>query len=187
MKRDPNGPFIHLYFGDGKGKSTCAIGLCIRALGAGGRVALVQFDKGYDGEYEHYCERHVLRNLPDMELYPTGRERMLPDGTFRFGAEREDREEVERGLVIARDLLEKNEHSLVILDEVLTCYLTRMLRRKDLEDLVRIARHEFKGDLAMTGTAIPPGFEKLADLVTEMRCVKHYYKKGILARRGIDY
>ena len=54
---------VHVYYGYGKGKTTCCIGLAVRALGAGKRVALVQFDKGYDGEPEHYSERHILRKL----------------------------------------------------------------------------------------------------------------------------
>ena len=70
---------IHIYYGYGKGKTTCCVGLAIRSLGAGKRVALVQFDKGYDGEKEHYSERHILRQLDGIELYPTGCERMLPD------------------------------------------------------------------------------------------------------------
>ena len=79
---------LHVYYGYGKGKTTSTLGLAVRAIGAGKKVIIIQFDKGYDGENEHYSERHIIRKLKELgyqiEIYPTGCERMNPDGTFRF-------------------------------------------------------------------------------------------------------
>ncbi len=178
---------IQVYTGDGKGKTTCAIGLAIRALGNGFRVAMVQFDKGYHGE-EHYGERHVLRSLANLELFPTGCERMLPNGKFRFGVSPEDLAESRRGLEIARDLMEQARHQLVILDEVLTAVPYHLLEEQDVLDL--LDRYEAAGrpfELVLTGRGATDAVLARADLVTEMRPVRHYFQHGVMARRGIEF
>ena len=92
---------LHIYFGYGKGKTTSAVGLALRMLGAGNKVIIIQFDKGYDEKNEHYSERNILRELKELgykiELYPTGCERMNPDGTFRFKNIQMDFDEAQKG------------------------------------------------------------------------------------------
>ena len=131
---------LHIYYGYGKGKTTSTIGLAIRALGAGKKVVLVQFDKGYDGTNEHYAERNVLRKLKevgyDIELYPTGCERMNSDGTFRFKNEEQDFTEAKRGLAIAKDLIVKGNQDLLILDEAIATVLYNLLSKTDIEELI---------------------------------------------------
>ncbi|MCI0473653.1 MAG: cob(I)yrinic acid a,c-diamide adenosyltransferase, partial [Ignavibacteria bacterium] len=126
--------FLHVYFGYGKGKTTSSIGLAIRALGAGRKVAMVQFDKGFDGTNEHYSERHILRKLKeagyDIEIYPTGCERMNEDGTFRFKNEESDFAEAKRGLQIARELITNGRQSLLILDEIIATVIYHLLEEK---------------------------------------------------------
>src|SRR5437867_2325003 len=107
---------LHIYYGYGKGKTTSAIGLAIRALGAGKKVAIIQFDKGYDVD-EHYNEGHVLKKLKEigypLELFSTGCERMNEDGTFRFKNAEEDFKEAQLALKISRDLIKKGKQNLI--------------------------------------------------------------------------
>lgn len=163
------------------------MGLCVRALGHGWRVALVQFDKGYDGTNEHYAERRTLRRLPGIDLHPTGCERMNPDGTFRFGAEPRDIEEAKRGLRIAADLLRVGGHRLVVLDEVLSAVMVGLFGKDEVMALLDLHANNPVAEVVLTGWNAWPELIERADLVTEMRKVKHYYDAGLGARPGIEY
>jgi cob(I)alamin adenosyltransferase len=182
---------FHIYYGYGKGKTTSAIGLAVRSLGAGKKVALVQFDKGYDGTNEHYAERNILRKLKDsgfeIELYPTGCERMNNDGTFRFKNEDQDFAEAKRGLGIAKDLILNGKQNLLILDEAIATVSYNLLSKEDIEELIELYRKNKRYELVMTGHKLWEGLEEKADLITEMRKVKHYFDNGIPARPGIEY
>lgn len=182
---------LHIYYGYGKGKTTSTIGLAIRALGAGKKVALVQFDKGYDGTNEHYAERVVLRKLKsdgfEIELYPTGCERMNSDGTFRFGNEEQDYAEAKRGLSIAKDLIVNGNQDVLILDESIATVAYNLLNKSDIEELIDLFKKNKHFELIMTGHKLWEGLEEKADLITEMRKVKHYFDNGIPARLGIEF
>lgn len=178
---------IHIYYGYGKGKTTCCVGLAVRALGAGKRVAVVQFDKGYDGENEHYSERKILRQIDGMELHPTGCERMLPDGSFRFGVEPEDEEEAKRGLAKAAELIRRGKQDLLILDELLAAVAYKLLGRGDVMALLDVYDDQRRCELVLSGHQVWDALQDRADLVTEMRKVKHYYAKGTPARLGIEF
>jgi len=183
----PARPQLHIYTGDGKGKTTACIGLAVRALGAGMRVRFIQFDKGFDGQNEHYSERHILRELANLRLDPTGCERIQADGHFRFGVTPEDRSEALRALALARDALRANEANLVILDEILSAQQVHLISEQDILDLIASWRAEPKCELVLSGRTKLASVLGQADLVTEMRKVKHYYDAGLLARRGIDF
>ena len=178
---------LQLYTGAGKGKTTAALGLCLRALGQGGQVALVQFDKGYDGTNEHYAERRVLRRLEGIDLFPTGCERMNADGTFRFGAEPRDLEEARRGLGIAREAILSSRYRLVVLDEALSAVVVGLLAKEEVMALVDLHAANPTSELVLTGLNAWPELVERADLVTEMRKVKHYYDAGLGARPGIEF
>ena len=159
----------------------------MRALGHGWRVALVQFDKGFDGRNEHYAERRVLRTLDGIDLHPTGCERMNADGTFRFGAEPRDLAEAERGLGIARDLLRRGKHRLVVLDEVLSAVMVGLFGKEEVMDLLDLHAAAPRCEVVLTGWNAWPELIARADLVTEMRKVKHYYDAGLGARPGVEF
>lgn len=182
---------LHIYYGYGKGKTTCAIGLAVRALGAGKRVLIIQFDKGYDGTNEHYSERNIIRKLKDsnynIEIFPTGCERMNSDGTFRFKNKEEDYEEALKGLKLAENFIENPGTDLLILDEILAAVAYNLLKKEDVESLIKMYRKNKKFDLVMTGHKIWEFLEQNADLITEMRKVKHYFDKGIPAKPGIEF
>ena len=178
---------VHVYYGYGKGKTTACIGLTIRALGAGKRVALVQFDKGYDGENEHYAERNILRGLEGITLHPTGCERMMPDGTFRFGAEKQDIQEARRGLDLAKDLIRRGHQDLLVLDELLAAAAYDLIEQSDVISLLDVYDEDRRCELVISGHKVWDDLVARVDLVTEMRKVKHYYAAGVPARPGIEF
>lgn len=175
---------IQIYTGDGKGKTTAALGLAIRAVGAGKKAAIVYFDKGGD----HYSERQVLNEhlAGRIDFHSTGLDRIDPDtGQFRFGVEPKDMAEAERGLRLARKIIRAAEHDLVILDELNTVVSLGMLAVEPVQDLLRDKPESM--ELVLTGRDAPQSFCDLADLVTEMKLLDHYYRRGTKARVGLDY
>ena len=179
--------FIHAYTGEGKGKTTASLGLTIRALGAGYRVAFLQFDKGYHG-VEHYSERNVLRQLPNLTLIPTGCERIKSDGRFRFGNTEEDYAEAQRGLDEARSIILGKEHDVIILDELLSAIKYGLIKKEEAMALIALHKeHGQNSELVITGHGLPPEIREQVDLITEMQNQRHYYQKGFIARKGIDF
>ena len=182
---------IHVYYGYGKGKTTAAVGLAFRALGAGKQVAIVEFDKGFDGIKEHYHERRIIRKLAEegypVEIHSTGCERMNEDGTFRFKNAEEDFAEAKRGLKIAKDLIQNGKQDILILDESVAAVVYHLIEPKDIFELLDLYEKNRRFELILTGHKLFDGLEERVDLITEMRKVKHYFDKGIQARLGIEY
>jgi len=174
---------IQIFTGPGKGKTSAGIGSAVRAIGAGLRVAIVSFDKGGD----HYSERKTLDRLAEhVDQFPTGLDRFNPETrTFRFGVEDQDVAEAARGLSIIRDLFERGEHDLVILDEINTTTHLGMVEAASVVELLLSKPRNM--EIIMTGRNAPDAYKEIADLVSEIRDEKHYMKKGIGAREGFDY
>ncbi len=172
---------IHIYTGAGKGKTTVALGLALRAQGAKFKVAIVYFDKG--GKV--YSEKAALEKL-GIDYFSTGVERFDPKtGKFRFGVTEEDVAEAKRGLKIAEEILKGGKYDLVILDEINTVTAQKMLR---VEDVLKLLEQKPQNvELVLTGRGAPQEILDKADLITEMYEVKHYYREGVKARKGIDY
>jgi|WetSurMetagenome_2_1015567.scaffolds.fasta_scaffold209695_2 cob(I)alamin adenosyltransferase len=189
--KDEDKNCFHIYFGYGKGKTTSTLGLIIRALGAGKKVIIVQFDKGFDGKNEHYSERNILRKLKEIgypvEIYPTGCERMNKDGTFRFKNTPSDFVEAKKGLKLAKEMIKSGEQNLLILDEVIAAVDYHLIDKKDVEELISLFKKNKRFELVMTGHKLWSGLEEKADLITEMKKVKHYFDAGIPAREGIEF
>ncbi len=175
---------IQIYTGGGKGKTTAALGLAIRAVGGGKRVAIIYFDKG--GSF--YGERKILRQIlrGKIDYFVTGKVRFnRTTRKFRFGVEKGDIKEAKRGLVLAKKLIESGAYQLLILDEVNSTVSLGML---DVAEVLEFMKSKPpKVELVMTGRNCPSEFIEQADLVTEMNLVKHYFYKGVPARRGIEY
>ncbi|OGL73990.1 hypothetical protein A3D73_03945 [Candidatus Uhrbacteria bacterium RIFCSPHIGHO2_02_FULL_60_44] len=175
---------IQVFTGNGKGKTTAALGTAIRAAGKGMKVAIVYFDKGGT----HYSERHVLGSkfAGEIDIVPTGLDRIDPKtNKFRFGVTDEDKAEAERGLAIVRDLLSRRDHQLVILDEINSTVSLGMLNEQDVLTVIKSKPDDV--ELILTGRDAPASFRDLADLVTEMKLVKHYFYHGVPAREGLDF
>jgi cob(I)alamin adenosyltransferase len=179
---------IHIYTGNGKGKTTAAMGLALRFLGAGGRVSILQFDKGAHENQDFYSERKTLAALVGLSLFPFGMPRFEPSGgKFRFENLEQDFREVEKGLVMARTVFQ-NGSGLVVLDELLSLVMTKLAKPEAI--LALLDDYEKMGrpcELVMTGHAAWPELIDRVDLVTEMRKRKHYFDNGLEARRGIEY
>ncbi len=182
---------VHVYYGYGKGKTTAAMGLAFRMLGAGGSTAIVQFDKGHDRENDHYKEITIIKKLKELgypvEIYSTGCERMNEDGTFRFKNADEDFEEAKRAIEISRKLIKEGKQNLLVLDELLAASAYHLIEEKEVLDILDLYYNNRRFELVLTGHKLFPGLEDRVGLITEMRKVKHYFDDGIQAREGIEY
>lgn len=182
---------VHLYYGYGKGKTTAAVGICMRMLGAGKSAAIVEFDKGFDQSKEHYFERRIFFKLKELgypiEVYSTGCERMNEDGTFRFKNADVDFEEAKRALGIVKDLIVNGKQNLLVLDEFVAAVNYHLITEKDFFEILDLYDKNRRFELVITGHKLFDGLEERIDLITEMRKVKHYFDKGIQARIGIEY
>ena len=168
---------IHVYTGNGKGKTTAAMGLIVRSVGHGGKVAMVQFMKGWP----FYGEIKGLNYLPGVELFRTGGEKC-----FRKGEHTEkDVREAQRGLEISRKCVVDPKYDLVVLDEINVAVNFGLLALSDVLNLISIKLPTI--ELVLTGRYAPNELIEVADLVTEMVEVKHPYQKDIMARKGIEY
>lgn len=177
---------IQLYTGNGKGKTTAALGTALRSVAMGHPVAFVYFDKGGT----HYSERKLfegpLKSLGLIDCFPTGLDRIDPvTNKFRFGVTPEDKAEAERGLQIVRDIFKKNKHKLVVLDELNSTLFLKMFKLDDVLKMLDTKPPEM--ELIITGRGAPQELIDRADLVTEMKLEKHYFYQDIMAREGIDY
>lgn len=178
---------IHIYTGDGKGKTTAGIGLAIRAAGAGKKVAFICFDKGEDLKGEFYSERNILRSIPEIDLFTFGLTRLRPDGSFRHNITPADIEEAQKGLRTLRQLIKLPQYFLIVADEIITCANRRMIDFKELYEIVREHKRKPIAELVLTGRGATERLLEMADLVTEMRKIKHYYDTGRKAIKGIEF
>lgn len=183
-----SGNQIQVYTGDSKGKTTAALGLMLRFLGSGGRVCLIQFDKGSDASSDFYQERKLFPLLGGLTHHATGLVRFNAEkNTFRFKNIPGDFEEAQRGLKLAKEALGQG-FGLIILDELLSLILTDLVKKEEILDL--LSAYETAGrpaELVLTGHRIWPELEDKVDLITEMKKLKHYFDKGLKARKGIEF
>jgi cob(I)alamin adenosyltransferase len=178
---------FHIYYGYGKGKTTASIGLAIRALGAGYKVCLIQFDKGFNDHEEHYSERILLRTLSNMDVFSFGMERVLSPTAFRFKNIEEDFREAQKALQKSMELLISGTQQLLILDEILAAVMCQLISRDEVMKLVQAFQETRRCELVMTGHQIWPELLQQADLVTEINKKKHYFDNQVKARRGFDF
>lgn len=167
---------VQVYTGNGKGKTTAAFGLALRAVGRGLKVYVIQFIKG---GFE-YGELYVVDNLPGLTLKAFGR------GKFITGEPKKgDIEQAQEALKLAKQVISSGKCDLVILDEVNVALDLKLI---GLDEVLRLIREKpVHMELVLTGRNAPDETLQVADLVTEMREVKHPYSKGVPARKGIEY
>ncbi|MBU0703860.1 MAG: cob(I)yrinic acid a,c-diamide adenosyltransferase [Chloroflexi bacterium] len=167
--------YVQVYTGDGKGKTTAALGLALRASGHGMRTYVGQFMKG-----QPYGELHALRDHPYITVEQYGdvrcirREEVTPEHVAQ----------ARRGLERAREAMLSDEYDVVVLDEVNVAIWFGLL---DVEQVLAFLDEKpERVEVILTGRRAPQDLIERADLVTEMREVKHYYKQGVAAREGIE-
>ena len=167
--------FVQVYTGNGKGKTTAALGLSLRALGAGFRVFFAQFLKS--GEYSEIKALKVFE--PRVEIAQFGK------GCFVRGRPGpEDFELARKGFSLCRAKVLSRDFELVVLDELNLALHFGLI---PLEEVLSLIEERPQGvELVITGRYAPEPLLEAADLVTEMREVKHYYRQGVKARVGIE-
>ena len=167
--------YIHVYTGDGKGKTTAAFGLALRAVGAGFNVFIGQFVKGMK-----YAELEVIDRLSDqITLKQYGRDCFIVNEP-----DEEDIRLAREGLDELRRVMEKGDHQLVVLDEANIAVYFKLYSIEELLGAV-INRHP-SVEVVITGRKADPKLIEVADLVTDMKEIKHYYTQGVQARDGIE-
>ena len=172
---------IQILTGNGKGKTTAAIGEIVRMVGVGKRAAIIFFDKGG----EHYSERSILEKL-GVEWFAYGRDRIDPvTGRFDFSVTDVARTLGEQGLEKARELFQSDQYDLLVLDEINSTTDLGMLSVGSV--LSVLDQKPDRLELVLTGRNAPQAFLDRAHLVTEMRLRKHYFYSGVKAREGVDY
>jgi cob(I)alamin adenosyltransferase len=166
---------IQVYTGEGKGKTTAALGLALRAAGAGLKVYIGQFAKG-----KFYSELNVLKKIKNIKVEQFGRRSFI-----KKQPDNKDIELAKNGLERIKKIIAKSVYDTVILDEINIALHLKLLKLKDVVDLVK--KTPPKTELVLTGRYAHPQILKIADLVSEIKERKHYFKKGVAARRGIEY
>jgi len=176
-REPPAQGLVQVFTGDGKGKTTAALGEVMRALGQGRRVYVVFFMKG---DYP-YGERRILAQLPNVDLASFGSRDFVDPASIRP----QDREQARQALAAAREAVLSGNYDLAVLDEINVALAFGLI---PLGEVMALIRDRPPGlELILTGRQAHPELVKVADLVTECLKIKHPYDKGIGSRRGIEY
>ncbi|RLC80429.1 MAG: cob(I)yrinic acid a,c-diamide adenosyltransferase [Chloroflexi bacterium] len=167
--------YVQVYTGDGKGKTTAALGLALRASGHGMRTYIGQFMKG-----QPYGELDALRDNSHITIEQYGDVRCI----HREEVTSDHIAQAQRGLAQAREALLSGEYDIVVLDEVNVTIWFGLLSVEEV--LAFLNKKPERVEVILTGRRAPHELIERADLVTEMLPVKHYYEQGVLARKGIE-
>ena len=166
---------LQIYCGDGKGKTTASLGLAVRMAGAGMKVVFVQFMKG--GET---AELEILKLIPDIDV-------MRCDKNYGFYSTLSENEKAEL-TACHNGLLDKafsGDYDAIILDEINCAYRYDLIDRKKATDFILGSKDRI--EVILTGRDPDTVFIDAADLISEIKCIRHPYQKGIQARKGIEY
>lgn len=171
--------YTHLYFGYGKGKTTAAVGLGIRAVGAGMKVAMIQLLKGVQSS-----EEIALKHIPNFDLY-----RYQKSDKFYSFADEKEKESIildfKTSIKKLDEILSSNKYDMIILDEILDCIDVGLMTEEDVVQI--ISEKPSNIEIVLTGHKKYDLLIEKADLVTETTSVKHYMDIGVAARKGIEY
>lgn len=171
---------LQVYTGNGKGKTTAAVGLAVRAAGNGFKVYMVQFLKsGFTGELESSKKLE-----PNFKIFRFEKRR----GFFWTLNEEEKlqlKEEVQQAYRFCLEVLRKRQCDILIMDEIMGAISNKLVSKEQILELINMRPDDM--ELILTGRNVPEEIVAKADLVTEMKDIKHYFNKGIPAREGIEY
>jgi cob(I)alamin adenosyltransferase len=168
--------YIHVYTGPGKGKTTAALGLGIRAAGAGMRVHMVQFMKG-----RRYCEIDTIEKIKNFTITQHGRDEFVS----KENPEQIDIDLAQKGFKYSKEIIGNGKYDVIILDEINVAVDYNLI---SLNDIIKVFEEKPENlELILTGRYAHPEIVRNADLVTEMLEIKHPYQQGVAARKGIDF
>jgi len=168
---------ILVYTGNGKGKTTAALGLALRAIGHGQRVFMIQFMKGSP----EYGEVRAARYLPQFTLVQKG----LPTFVKKGEPGGEDVKLAREGLELAKNIIRTGEYHLIILDEINVAVDYGLIKVEDVLELINLKPEGVT--LVLTGRYAPEEIINRADMVSEVKDIKHHYQQGIPSQPGIEY
>ncbi len=167
---------VQVYTGNGKGKTSAAFGLALRAAGRGLKVYIIQFIKGgFD-----YGELYVVGKIPNVTLKAFGRGKFIMDKT----PAKEDVRLAEEALALAEQVVSSGDYDVVLLDEISVALSLGLIKLEPVLEFVK--GKPMHVELVLTGRNAPNEIIEVADLVTEMVEQKHYYKDGVSARKGFE-
>jgi cob(I)alamin adenosyltransferase len=167
--------YIHIYTGDGKGKTTAAIGLAIRAAGYEMKTYIGQFMKG-----QHYGELTTLRDHPCITIEQYGDIGCV----HRKEITQKHIDQAQQGLKQARKAMHSHRYDIIILDEINVAVWFDLISTEDVIEFLNDRPENV--EVILTGRRAPKAFLEMADLVSDVKEIKHYYKRGVKARTGIE-
>lgn len=167
--------FIQVYTGDGKGKTTAVVGLAIRALGAGLKIAFLQFFKP-----DTSSEVLVLKQFEPKLFYQNFGGKKFVKGKVGESL----KEDILKGWELAKNLIKEGKYDVVVLDEIFYALNWKIIELKEFLEVLK--EKADKVEVVLTGRNVPQEVLEVADLVTEVKKIKHYFDKGVLARKGIE-
>jgi len=168
--------YIQVYTGNGKGKTTAALGLALRAAGAGKKIFFAQFVKG-----RVYSEiKAVKKYIPEIVIKQYGLKSFILNTPTD-----KDIDAARKGLSEVSRIIEEGLYDMIILDEASIAIYFNLFT---VSELIAVIKNKKPGtEIVITGRNAPAELIEIADLVTEMKEIKHYYTKGVIARKGIEY
>ena len=168
---------IYVLTGNGKGKTTSALGMGLRAVGAGRRVLLVQFLKPGDSS-----EIKTIKLIKNFQTASFGKEGFIAKNSKPL---EKDIQLAQQGLSFAEKAFKNKQYNFIILDEIFLALYFKLIKKSDLINLLK--KYSKKIDLILTGRKAPKEVIAMSDLTTEFKEIKHYYNQGKLPRKGIEY
>lgn len=173
---------VQIYTGKGKGKTTAALGLALRAAGAGGKVLIYQFLKPPSLDIAERAALRVIDNITlDILPQPWDMRKSFDDE----GIVKQTRKNIAKACKQLAAEAAKKKYDLIILDEIVFCLSKGLVELNSIKDM--IDNRDKTVEIVMTGRGATKELTALADLVTEMKMIKHPFQKGIGARKGIEY
>ncbi|MBK5262350.1 MAG: cob(I)yrinic acid a,c-diamide adenosyltransferase [Peptostreptococcaceae bacterium] len=166
--------YVQVYTGNGKGKTTAALGLVLRTICSGNKAFIGQFMKGQD-----YSELKAAEFLPGLKMEQFG------GVEFLHGEPTEkDLADAENGLSRMKEIVESGEYDVIVFDEINTALFFKLLKVEEVIDVINLKKENT--ELILTGRYAPEEIIDRGDLVTEMKEIKHYYNNGVKSRTGIE-
>ena len=168
---------IIVYTGEGKGKTTAALGLAFRAAGWGDKVAIIQFIKGYKktGEWQ------IIERIKEVDIYQTENGEIRAIGQLTKKHQKTARDALE----LVKKIIKEQKHKIIILDEINNALDYDLVEAGEIIKLLK--NKPVEQTIVLTGRGAPQEIIEIADLVTEMKNLRHPFDKGIPAKKGIDY
>ena len=174
--------YIQVYTGDGKGKTTASLGLAMRALGRCWKVLIIMFTKGGDD----YGELNSFRELSpeisnNLKIEQAGLDRII----YKDNQNEKDQQEIKKGWEHAKSAIKNNDYQLIILDELNIAIDLGII---DIDEVIEVLKNKPEEmEIVLTGRNAHPKIIEIAHLVSNIQPIKHYWDKGVTARKGIEY